>query len=160
MEKRRIIMLLIVGSILLLISACGAPSDPGSASKGSEPAQQEIPANKKDSKPMDKEILIIIDQTPKPTDQKSFDFVVKKLPEGYSLAEMHWNSSKNQIVNTLQEAAEHGANGEDGFYISGNGQFAGFIYPNSMSGEEGEVKFLFRNDQGDELTWEKKITLK
>ncbi|WP_314589356.1 hypothetical protein [Paenibacillus terrigena] len=160
MEKRRFIMLLIVGCMLLLISACGLPSDTGSAAKGSEPAQQEVPAIEKDSKPLDKEILIIIDQTPKPTEQKSFDFVVKKLPEGYSLAEMQWISSKNQIVNTLQEAAQHGANGEDGFYISGDGQFAGFIYPKPMSGEEGEVKFLFRNDQGDELTWKKKITLK
>ncbi|MBW7455226.1 hypothetical protein K0U00_14465 [Paenibacillus sepulcri] len=107
----------------------------------------------------DKEILIIIDQTPKPIEGNSFDFVVNKLPEGYSLSQIQWVSEKNQITNTIAEAIEHGQNGEDGFYISGDGQFSGFFYPDTMKGEEGEVSFLFKDDQGQELTWKKKITL-
>lgn len=39
------------------------------------------------------------------------------------------HSKDNLIVNSFQDAVEHGANGEDGFYISGDGQFSGFIYP-------------------------------
>ncbi|MBB3125694.1 hypothetical protein FHS19_000348 [Paenibacillus rhizosphaerae] len=107
-----------------------------------------------------KAILIIIDQTPKPTTGNSFDFVINKLPEGYMLTEMQWVSAKHQIKNTLQEAIEHGQNGEDGFYISGDGQFMGFFYPDELKGEEGQVKFAFTNDQGKTLTWQKTITLK
>jgi hypothetical protein len=107
------------------------------------------------------DILIVIDQTPKPlAEGGSFDFTVKKAPEGYMLKEIHWKSEKNDIVNTLEEAIQHGQNGGDGFYISGNGQFMGFLYPDEMKGEEGKVTFVFGNEQGQELTWEKEITLK
>ncbi|MCK8490058.1 hypothetical protein M0651_23120 [Paenibacillus sp. MBLB2552] len=107
------------------------------------------------------DILIVIDQTPKPlAEGGSFDFTVKKAPEGYMLKEIHWKSKKNDIVNTLEEAIQHGQNGGDGFYISGNGQFMGFLYPDEMKGEEGKVTFVFGNDQGQELTWEKDVTLK
>lgn len=108
----------------------------------------------------DQQILIVIDQTPKPITGNSFDFGVTKLPEGYSLSEMEWKSDKTEIKSTFQEAIEHGQNGEDGFYISGNGQFSGFIYPDEMKGEEGQVLFRFIDEQGHELTWEKKLTLK
>ncbi|WP_442421931.1 hypothetical protein [Paenibacillus timonensis] len=107
------------------------------------------------------DILIVIDQTPKPlAEGGSFDFTVKKAPEGYMLKEIKWKSEKNEIVNTLEEAIQHGQNGGNGFYISGNGQFMGFLYPDEMKGEEGKVTFVFGNEQGQELTWEKEITLK
>ncbi|MGG4344795.1 hypothetical protein [Paenibacillus lautus] len=108
----------------------------------------------------DQQILIVIDQTPKPITGNSFDFGVTKLPEGYSLSEMEWKSDKTEIKSTFQEAIEHGQTGEDGFYISGNGQFSGFIYPDGMKGEEGQVLFRFIDEQGHELTWEKTLTLK
>ncbi|WP_152393075.1 hypothetical protein [Paenibacillus guangzhouensis] len=160
MKIKRLMMLIIFGGVLMVMSACGTPSGTSSTAQETKPVKQEEPTSGQDTKQADQEILIIIDQTPKPSEQKSFDFVVKQLPEGYSLTEMKWNSSKSHITNTLQEAAQHGANGEDGFYISGDGQFAGFMYPKSMSAESGEVKFLFHNEQGNELTWKKKITLK
>jgi hypothetical protein len=75
------------------------------------------------------------------------------------MTEMQWLSDKSKIVNTVQEAAQHGGNGEDGFYISGDGQFSGFFYPDTMKGEKGQVIFLFKNDEGKELTWKKEITL-
>ncbi|GLX70588.1 hypothetical protein [Paenibacillus glycanilyticus] len=106
------------------------------------------------------EILIIIDQTEKPIEGNSFDFVVNKIPEGYMLSKMEWKSDKTQIINTTQEAIEHGGNGEDGFYISGDGQFSGFFYPGKMKGEKGEVSFTFVNDAGKEISWKKSITLK
>ncbi|WP_274651013.1 hypothetical protein [Paenibacillus humicola] len=106
------------------------------------------------------DIYIIIDQTPKPIEGNSFDFTVNKRPDGYALSEMKWVSDKTTIVNTTAEAIAHGGNDEDGFYISGDGQFSGFIYPDKMKGEEGTVTFTFKNDQGHELTWSKKLTLK
>ena len=66
---------------------------------------------------------------------------------------------RHKIVDTVQEMIEHGANGGGGFYISGNGQFMGFFYADAMKGEKGEVSFLFKNDQGKELTWKKELTL-
>ncbi|MCR8656975.1 hypothetical protein [Paenibacillus endoradicis] len=105
------------------------------------------------------EILIIIDQTEKPIEGNSFDFSVQKLPEGYMLSSMKWNSASAEVVNTLQEAIEHGGNGEDGFYISGNAQFMGFFYDDSLKGEAGTVSFTFTNEAGQSLTWEKDITL-
>ncbi|WP_435171969.1 hypothetical protein [Paenibacillus glycanilyticus] len=106
------------------------------------------------------EILIIIDQTDKPIEGNSFDFTVNKRPEGYMLSKMEWKSGKTSIVNTTQEAIEHGGNGEDGFYISGDGQFMGFFYPDDLKGQKGDVSFTFVNDAGKELTWKKTITLK
>lgn len=157
-------------SLTLLMSACGttygsAPNDnnstpPTSTAENSQGSGTTPTSTTKPADDSDKEILIIIDQTPKPTDANSFDFVVNKRPEGYALAEMRWKSEKHDIVNTVQQAIEHGGNGEDGFYISGNGQFMGFFYPDDMKGEKGEVSFLFKNEAGDELTWKKEITLK
>lgn len=105
------------------------------------------------------EILIVIDQTAKPIEGNSFDFVIKEVPEGFFLTEMQWISNKHQVINTVQEAIEHGASGEEGFYISGNGEYSGFFYSDAMKGEEGKVIFIFKDDQGKELTWEKTITL-
>ncbi|RXZ78769.1 hypothetical protein EBB07_25505 [Paenibacillaceae bacterium] len=173
MNNNKYIYLISALIVLLLSSACGAKSDPNSTgiidterADNSENEQtnsaETEPANNGESNESittDKEILIIIDQTPKPIEGNSFDFGVNKIPEGYALAEMQWVSEQSKIVNTTAEAIEHGRNGEDGFYISGNGQFSGFFYPDDMKGEEGQVAFRFKNDQGDELTWEKKLTL-
>lgn len=107
------------------------------------------------------DIHIIIDQTEKPIEGEtsSFDFVVKKRPEGYALSSMEWSSANHNVVNSFQEAIQHGKDGEDGFYISGNGQFMGFFYDKSLVGEIGTVSFTFTNEQGDALTWSKEITL-
>jgi len=72
---------------------------------------------------------------------------------------MQWISEDSLIVNSVQDAIRHGGNGEDGFYNSGNGQYSGFIYPDTMKGEEGQVVFLFKDAKGNELTWKKKLTL-
>jgi hypothetical protein len=163
MNNKNTIYLISALCVLLLISACGTKSNSGSSdiinTKPSETKQENTAPQEDNSANSDKKILIIIDQTPKPIKGNSFDFVVKQIPEGYSLTEIQWISEKSQVVNTVQEAIAHGANGEDGFYISGNGQYSGFIYPDTMKGEEGQVIFLFNDDQGTELTWKKKLTL-
>lgn len=106
------------------------------------------------------EIEIVIDQSDKPMEGNSFDFAIKQLPKGYSLTEMRWTSNTVTIVNSLQEAIEHGANGEEGFYFSGNGQFSGFIYSDEMKGERGKATFVFTNEEGGKLMSEKEIKLK
>ncbi|OME96402.1 MULTISPECIES: hypothetical protein [Paenibacillus] len=188
MNNKKYIYLISALLVLLLTSACGAPSgtespatqtgtpvetDQGNAvdpetpaasqdgtddSAESESDQEGTEAAKEPDK--DQQILIVIDQTPKPITGSSFDFAVKQVPEGYSLSEMQWKSDTTEIKSTWQEAIEHGQTGEDGFYFSGNGQFSGFIYPDEMKGEEGQVMFRFIDEQGHELTWEKKLTLK
>lgn len=146
--------------MLLLTSGCAMKSE-SEASDGqpSETNQDNTTKIEDASADSENEILIIIDQTPKPIEGNSFDFVVKQVPEGFALAEIQWISKDNLIVNSVQDAIEHGANGEDGFYISGDGQFSGFIYPDTMKGEEGQVVFLFKDSKGNELTWKKKLTL-
>lgn len=107
------------------------------------------------------EIVIVIDQTHnKEIGGNSFTFAIKQLPKGFSLGEMQWVSKENLIIKSVREAIEHGANGGDGFYISGDGQFSGFIYPDVMKGEKGKVVFFFVDDQGKELKWIKEISLK
>ncbi|GBK60545.1 hypothetical protein [Paenibacillus macerans] len=155
--------------LLILVSACGnqpgAGSNPNTANE--KPAVSESGTQAGNAAPQaenaagpEEKILIVIDQTAKPIEGNSFDFTVKQAPEGYALKEMKWVSDQNEIANTLEEAIEHGQTGEDGFYISGNGQFSGFFYPDSMKGEKGWVIFIFANDENNELTWEKEITLK
>lgn len=149
--------------VLLMTSGCASEKEPEASdtihakpsetNQGSATKEEDVKADSQ------KEVLIIIDQTPKPTEGNSFDFVVKQVPEGFTLAEMEWNSKKHRIVNTVLEAKAHGANGEDGFYISGNGQFSGFIYPDTMKGEQGEVVFLFTDSKGKVITWKKDVTL-
>ncbi|MGO4548221.1 hypothetical protein AB4Z29_25870 [Paenibacillus sp. 2TAB23] len=164
MNKIKLISLFATMLVLLLASACGVKSNDGTTNNANvQPADSVKDTNAVNaggSAQNEDDILIIVDQTPKPIEGNSFDFVVKKLPEGYALAEMQWKSDKTNIKNTVQEAIAHGGNGEDGFYISGNGQFSGFFYPDSMKGEEGKVTFVFRNEQGKERTWQKSITLK
>ncbi|MFF2907918.1 hypothetical protein [Paenibacillus sp. NPDC057934] len=186
MNKMTSMNMLAVLAATLLLSACGAKPEPAanggtpSASPSATAQTQVDPtavpteqastpggsgAKAEDAEPnggaqTDQQILIVIDQTPKPIEGNSFDFAVKQRPEEYALSQIEWKSDKNDIVNTLQEAVEHGQNGGDGFYISGDGQFMGFIYPDGMKKEQGEVKFTFKNDQGQELTWTKAITLK
>ncbi len=106
------------------------------------------------------EIRIVIDQSNKPMKGNSFDFAIKQVPKGYSLTEMRWTSNTVTIVNSLEEAIEHGKNGEDGFYLSGNGQYSGFIYSDEMKGERGKAIFVFNNEKGNVLMSEKEIRLK
>lgn len=130
------------------------------AAKGTSDNENETKTESNQSKQVtEDEILIVIDQTAKPIEGNSFDFVIKEVPEGFSFTEMQWISNKSQVINTVQEAIEHGASGEEGFYISGNGEYSGFFYSDAMKGEEGKVIFIFKDDQGKELTWEKTITL-
>ncbi len=167
--------MLLVG--MVLISGCGnqtqdtnnssqqpntsstATNDTASGSSESETtstADSEETANSKD-------ILIVIDQTEKPIENAGmFNFSIQHLPEGYRLDKMSWTGEGKPITNTYQQAIENGGTGgsESGsFYISGNGQFSGFSYPESRKGEQGTVAFIFVNDAGNELKWEKKITL-
>ncbi|WP_232729811.1 hypothetical protein [Paenibacillus phocaensis] len=189
MKRKTRILLTSALAAVLMLSACGnesagqnqnAPSntagvnaptpakpDSGdnSATSGNETATDNNQGETNDN-PTDAngaangDILIVIDQTPKPlAEGGGFDFSVKKAPEGYMLKEIHWTSETNNIVNTLEEAIQHGQDGGDGFYISGDGQFMGFLYPDEMKGEKGKVTFVFGNEQGQELTWEKDITL-
>nr|WP_145404949.1 hypothetical protein [Paenibacillus xylanexedens] len=106
------------------------------------------------------EIRVVIDQSEKPMKGNSFDFAIKQVPKGYSLTEMRWTSNTVTIVNSLEEAIEHGKNGEDGFYLSGNGQYSGFIYSDEMKGERGKAIFVFTNEKGNVLMSEKEIHLK
>ncbi|BBI36477.1 hypothetical protein [Cohnella abietis] len=170
MNKKNYAYLTIALIALLLISACGTKSNSESPNvtetKQSDDTNTQPPKTsqengntKDDSVNADEEILIIIDQTPKPIEGNSFDFLVNKRPEGYSLTEMQWISDKSKVINTIAEAVEHGGNGGDGFYISGDGQFSGFFYPDTMKKEKGQIIFIFKNDQGKELTWKKELTL-
>jgi hypothetical protein len=124
--------------------------------KGEESKMQ----TQSDAAAASEEIDIVIDQSDKPMEGNSFDFAIKQVPKGYSLTEMRWTSNTVTIVNTMQEAIEHGGNGEDGFYFSGNGQFSGFIYSDEMKGERGKATFVFTNDEGNMLMSEKEIQLK
>ncbi|ANS76862.1 hypothetical protein AWM70_21635 [Paenibacillus yonginensis] len=138
-------------------SAPAASEQPGAGNSAAPSSNEDTGAEEGGSG----EILIIIDQTPKPTAEvRSFDFSIQKVPEGYTLQEMQWVSDKNNISNTPQEALQNGQTGADGFYISGDGQFSGFFYPEDMKGEKGQVIFQFQNDQGQELSWKKEIELK
>lgn len=163
MKNKTLVLLMAALTAVLMLSACGNKSLSGAPQ---EPTTNDNSANTSDDNAStgnaaNGDILIVIDQTPKPlAEGGSFDFTVKKAPEGYMLKEIHWTSEKNNIVNTLEEAIKHGQEGGNGFYISGNGQFMGFIYPDEMKDETGKVTFVFANDQGKEVTWEKEITLK
>lgn len=163
MTKPKYMFLMSALLVMLLASACGNQANNGASdtNTAASPVSTEAPETDNSVEAdSDKEILIIIDQTEKPIEGNSFDFAVKQLPEGFMLAEIQWVSKENLIVNSVQEAIEHGGNGEDGFYISGDGQFSGFFYPDAMKDEKGQVVFLFKNEQGKELTWKKEITLK
>ncbi|WP_246042194.1 hypothetical protein [Cohnella pontilimi] len=167
MKNKKIFLLTLALFALLLTSACGtkannngAVTDTNGAATDAGNTKPAATADAAAPTETNEQILIIIDQTPKPIEGNSFDFGVQQLPEGYALAEMQWISKENLIVNSIQDAIQHGASGEDGFYISGNGQYTGFFYPDTMKGETGQVVFLFKNAEGKELTWKKEITLK
>jgi len=164
MNNKKMIYLISALCVLLLTSACSTKSNTGASDIINTQPSETNPshtatASNDDSANDDNEILIIIDQTPKPIEGNCFDFAVNKIPEGFALAEMQWISKDNLIVNSVQDAIQHGANGEDGFYISGNGQFSGFFYSDKMKGDKGQVVFLFKDAHGKELTWKKEITL-
>jgi len=145
--------------LAFVLGGCGNANN-GANEISSEPTPTSTALEQHDDV-SNEELLIIIDQTEKPIEggKGSFDFVVKKRPEGYALTTMEWSSANHHVENSLQEAIQHGADGEDGFYISGNGQFMGFFYDSSLAGEKGEVTFTFSNEQGDEVKWSKEITL-
>ncbi len=163
MNNKKFIYIISALCTLLMISGCAEKSQSdASDTVNAQPAetnQDDSTTIEDDSASTDDEILIIIDQTPKPIEGGSFDFVVKQVPEGFALAEMQWITPQTLVASSVHEAIENGGNGEFGFYISGNGQFSGFMYPDYMRGVEGEVLFLFKDDQGNELTWKKKLTL-
>ncbi|WFA84273.1 hypothetical protein [Paenibacillus amylolyticus] len=129
-------------------------------SQGSASGDEGKPTAQSESTEPSEKIDIVIDQSEKPSEGNSFDFGIKQVPKGYTLTEMRWTSNTVTIVNSLQEAIEHGGNGEEGFYFSGNGQFSGFIYSDEMKGERGKATFVFTNDEGNEIMSEKEITLK
>lgn len=184
MTKPKPILLMAALSTVLLLSACGSNSQADTTEPGNQPESNSTNQNQAqagntnnnnpdssssnltdpvDSTPENnpsEDIIINIDQTPKPIENKgSFDFQVKQIPEGYRLQEMQWSSENNNTVNTFEEAIEHGQTGEDGFYVSGDGQFMGFFYPEELKGEAGKVTFVFVNEENQELTWDKEITL-
>lgn len=146
--------LILCCAAILIASACGKMGDTSSSA-----SKQPAPPAQAQTKP-EEPILVVVDQTKYPGQpEHQFYFQVEQIPKGYSLAEMRWESDKTTIINTTKKAFEHGGNGEDGFYISGNGQFSGFIYDEKLKGQSGEVTFVFRNDSGKERTWSKKLTL-
>ncbi|WP_433922225.1 hypothetical protein [Paenibacillus taichungensis] len=175
--------------ILLLTSACGAKNNNESVQEHAYPQSKQpieeagnssVPnmeaknnnqanesgnegkptAQSESSADAEGQVMIVIDQTDKPSEGNSFDFAIKQIPEGYALSEMRWTSNTVTIVNSYKEAIEHGANGKEGFYISGDGQFSGFIYSDEMKGERGKATFVFTNEEGKEVTSEKEIKLK
>lgn len=147
---------LLIGLVsFMLLTACGTT---GTADSGKN--VQPTPAAKEQVK-QDTPILVVVDQTTYPgQSEHHFYFQVEQLPKGFALAEMSWKSEKTDIINTTKQAYEHGGNGEDGFYISGDRQFSGFIYDEQLKGENGEVTFVFHNAAGEERTWKKKLLLK
>ncbi|MFB8376293.1 hypothetical protein [Paenibacillus taichungensis] len=189
-NKNKSILWVSVLCILLLTSACGAKNNNESVQEHAYPQSKQpieeagnssIPnieaknnnnqanesgnegkptAQSESSADAEEQVMIIIDQTDKPSQGNSFDFAIKQIPEGYALSEMRWTSNTVTIVNSYKEAIEHGANGKEGFYISGDGQFSGFIYSDEMKGERGKATFVFTNEEGKEVTSEKEIKLK
>lgn len=188
MGKKHLLLLAVAVSVLLMLAACGTASnsnnsgssnnagnpvdagntntDTGAGDTGTGTGDTDTDTdtnnnngNTNAAEPTEEDIDITIDQSPKPIEGNSFDFGVNARPEGYALAEMRWVSKQTTVINTRSEAIEHGGNGEDGFYISGNGQMMGFIYPDEMKGEEGEAMFVFENEEGKQLIWKQLLTL-
>ncbi|GEC88666.1 MULTISPECIES: hypothetical protein [Brevibacillus] len=173
LKKNKMKSLLAVLVLSLVTSACGTPLPSESTGQVPPQAPQENKENKEKqpenvaqdmaAEQQEKEILVVVDQEPKPIEGNSFDFFIEQLPAGYSLASMQWKSEKTDIVNTIEQAIKNdteGIPGGNGFYISGNGQFTGFFYKDELKGEKGKLILVFRNEQGNEKTWEKELTLK
>ncbi len=156
---------------MLILSACGqnttltgeTPEQPAATAPSTETSPTTEPVHKPDTtddqKTEDSQVLVVLDQTEMPIESGGLTFSFKKIPEGYALSEMQWKGEREAIVTTYEQARENGASGGEGFYISGDGQFSGFLYPNIQKGEAGEISFLFANDVGQEVTWSKEITL-
>ncbi|WP_194841640.1 hypothetical protein [Sporosarcina obsidiansis] len=88
--------------VILLMSGCAMKSESGASDEKPPETNQGNGTKTEDSSAdPEKELLIIIDQTPKPTVGNSFNFVVKQVPEGFSLAELQWISKDNRIVRPL-----------------------------------------------------------
>ncbi|WP_037288548.1 hypothetical protein [Saccharibacillus sacchari] len=158
---------------MLMLSACGQNAAPAEnvsegtavtnpsneASQNTEPADEADAAADQGAEDEDSQILVVLDQTEMPIESGGLTFSFKKIPQGYALREMQWHGEGDPVITTYEQARENGASGGDGFYISGDGQFSGFLYPNEQKGEQGEISFVFSNDAGQEATWSKEITL-
>lgn len=132
-----------------------SPSEPvkESKEKGHENEHQE-----NEITPPQNLVLMIIDQTQEePAPANHFYFSIMKVPDGYSLVKMTWQS-KHVVTSTPQEALNY-SNGV-GFYIQGSIPLMGFYYDPSWKGEKGKVTFYFEHDTKEQLTWQKTITLK
>ncbi|WP_336782526.1 hypothetical protein [Paenibacillus illinoisensis] len=130
------------------------PANTADGDGGKLSAQSESSTN-------DEQITIQIDQSDKPTENnQSFDFSVSQVPEGYNLSELRWTSNQITIINSPAEAIQHGGDGKEGFYISGNGQFSGFKYSDEMKGERGKITLVYKNEAGKEILAEQEVQLK
>ncbi|MCG7406886.1 hypothetical protein MH117_05595 [Paenibacillus sp. ACRRX] len=164
MKRLTIWWMMAVLVLLVWIGGCGT-SPNGTTSDhvlpGKVPIQIDPNVSKHHVSKPRKPVLIAIDQTLQPGFYgNSFTFQIEQIPKGYMLAEMQWISLKSRVVNSLQDAINHGGNGKFGFYISGDGQFSGFTYPNKMKDQQGQIIFIFHDDHNNKLTWKKKIILK
>ncbi|MEJ8306206.1 hypothetical protein [Saccharibacillus sacchari] len=146
---------------MLVLSACGQ-KETLSTEKATENSATAASSDETSSAaaPEDSQILVVLDQTEMPIENGGLTFSFKKIPEGYALREMLWKGKGDPVVATYEQARENGASGGDGFYISGDGQYSGFLYANERKGEEGEISFVFVNDNDQRLTWAKRIVLK
>ncbi|MED1780892.1 hypothetical protein P4V43_03525 [Brevibacillus fortis] len=173
LKKNKMKSLLAVLVLSLVTSACGTPVPTESTGQVPPQVPQENKENKEKqpenvaqdmaAEQQEKEILVVVDQEPKPIEGNSFDFFIEQVPAGYSLTSMQWKSEKTDIVSTIEQAIKNdteGIPGGNGFYISGNGQFTGFFYKDELKGEKGKLILVFQNEQGKEKTWEKELTLK
>ncbi|WP_309118184.1 hypothetical protein [Paenibacillus sp.] len=144
--------------VLFVAGACASGSNAGTSGDAAPQAPAEQPASEPAA--AESEIRVVIDQTPMPIEGHAFSFGVRSVPEGYALREMQWVSERTNVAASTADAISNGQTGEEGFYISGNGQMMGFFYPDERVGETGEVVFLFANEKGEEAAWKKEITLK
>ncbi|MGG4454579.1 hypothetical protein [Brevibacillus porteri] len=173
LKKNKMKSLLAVLVLSLVTSACGTPLP--SESTGQVPPQ--VPQENKENKEkqpenvaqdmaqeqQEKEILVVVDQEPKPIEGNSFDFFIEQRPADYSLASMQWKSEKTDIVTTTEQAIKNdteGIPGENRFVIGGSMPLYSFYYKDELKGEKGKLILVFRNEQGNEKTWEKELTLK
>src|SRR5690606_32312513 len=81
--------------LAFVLGGCGNAND-GANEISSEPTPTVLEQHDDVS---NEELLIIIDQTEKPIEGEkgSFDFVVKKRPEGYALTTKGWSSANHPV---------------------------------------------------------------
>ncbi|CAM3454555.1 MULTISPECIES: hypothetical protein [Saccharibacillus] len=168
MNRRILPAVCLVAASLLVLSACGSNNEeePGRARASAGDAavtdeSREAAAGTKLSREEEEaQILVVLDQGDMPIEIGGLTFGFKRIPEGYALQAMKWQGKGDPVVSTFEEAVEKGRSGGEGFYISGDGQYSGFLYPNTQKGEQGEISFSFANDAGQEISWTKSLTLR